>query len=191
MKGLILLVNGFEESEAIITIDLLRRANIEIDLVSLTNSLTVTSSGNITVSCDKLYSITKLEDYNFLVIPGGKAVFNYHLDSIVTKEIVDYFMSKNLVVAAICAAPMILGKYGYLKEESGKLIPNIVIVTKGNGNKELDNYEKLLKLRDEIVLLMGKAKDISRGYIIDQALELGWLKFDENTINTVGAYIYK
>ena len=60
MKGLILLVNGFEESEAIITIDLLRRANIEIDLVSLTNSLTVTSSGNITVSCDKLYSITKL-----------------------------------------------------------------------------------------------------------------------------------
>ena len=124
MKGLILLVNGFEESEAIITIDLLRRANIEIDLVSLTNSLTVTSSGNITVSCDKLYSITKLEEYNFLVIPGGKAVFNYHLDSIVTKEIVDYFMSKNLVVAAICAAPMILGKYGYLKDKHFTCFPN-------------------------------------------------------------------
>ena len=41
MKGLILLVNGFEESEAIITIDLLRRANIEVDLVSLTNSIAV------------------------------------------------------------------------------------------------------------------------------------------------------
>ena len=38
---------------------------------------------------------------------------------------------------------------------------------------------------------MDKAKDISRGYIIDQAINLGWLKFDENTINTVGAYIYK
>lgn len=116
MKGLILLVNGFEESEAIITIDLLRRANIEIDLVSLTNSLNITSSGNITVVCDKLYSVTNLEDYNFLVIPGGKAVFNYHLNSIVTKEIVDYFMNKGLLVAAICAAPMILGKYGYLKD---------------------------------------------------------------------------
>ena len=88
-KGLIILANGFEESEAIITIDLLRRANIEVDLVSLTNSINVTSSGNITVVCDKLYGVTSLEDYNFLVIPGGKAVFNYHLESNTTKEIVD------------------------------------------------------------------------------------------------------
>lgn len=124
MKGLIILVNGFEESEAIITIDLLRRANIEIDLVSLTNSINVTSSGNITVACDKLYSFTNLDEYSFLVIPGGKAVFNYHLDSLITKEIVDYFMNKNLVVAAICAAPMILGKYGYLKDKHFTCFPS-------------------------------------------------------------------
>lgn len=124
MKGLILLVNGFEESEAIITIDLLRRANIEIDLVSLTNSINVTSSGNITVACDKLYSFTNLDEYSFLVIPGGKAVFNYHLDSLITKEIVDHFMNKNLVVAAICAAPMILGKYGYLKDKHFTCFPS-------------------------------------------------------------------
>ncbi len=124
MKGLILLVNGFEESEAIITIDLLRRANIDIDLVSLTDSLNVTSSGNITVLCDKVYSFAKLEEYNFLVIPGGKAVFNYHLDSLLTKEIVEYFMNKNLVVAAICAAPMILGKYGYLKDKHFTCFPS-------------------------------------------------------------------
>lgn len=124
MKGLILLVNGFEESEAIITIDILRRANIEIDLVSLTNSINVTSSGNITVACDKLYSFTNLDEYSFLVIPGGKAVFNYHLDSLITKEIVDYFMNKNLVVAAICAAPMILGKYGYLKDKHFTCFPS-------------------------------------------------------------------
>lgn len=123
MKGLILLVNGFEESEAIITIDLLRRANIEVDLVSLTNSINVTSSGNITVVCDKLYGVTSLEDYNFLVIPGGKAVFNYHLESNTTKEIVDYFMNKHMLVAAICAAPMILGKYGYLKDKHFTCFP--------------------------------------------------------------------
>ena len=82
-------------------------------------------------------------------------------------------------------------KHGYLKVDNEEIIPNIVIFTKGNCNKKLDNYERIIKLRDEIVIMMGKAKDISRGYIIDQAINLGWLKFDENTINTVGAYIYK
>ena len=83
-------------------------------------------------------------------------------------------------------------KYDYLKQENEKIVPNIVIFTQGKVDiKQLKNYEKISKLRKEITELIGKAKDISRGYIIDQALDLGWLKYDENTINTVGAYIYK
>ena len=83
-------------------------------------------------------------------------------------------------------------KYGYLKQEKEKNVPNIVIFNQGKVDiKQLKNYEKISKLRKEITELIGKAKDISRGYIIDQALDLGWLKHDENTINTVGAYIYK
>ena len=114
-KGLIILANGFEESEAIITIDLLRRAKIELDLVSMEKELNVISSGNITVVCDKNIKTINLNDYEFLIIPGGKAVFNKHLESYTTKSIVEFFMNKNKLVACICAAPMILGKYGYLK----------------------------------------------------------------------------
>lgn len=113
-KGLMIFANGFEESEAIITIDILRRSKIELDLVSLEKELTVTSSNNITICADINYKNINLQHYDFLIIPGGKAVFRYHLDSLITKSIVDYFMSKNKLVACICAAPMILGKYGYL-----------------------------------------------------------------------------
>ena len=80
-------------------------------------------------------------------------------------------------------------KIQYLKKEDGEIKPNILI---------LDNYkplnssnEKIKELEREIVELIKQTKLFERGYVVDQALEDGWLKYDENTINTVGAYIYK
>ena len=46
-------------------------------------------------------------------------------------------------------------------------------------------------MKNEILELLKQSSSIERGYIIDQALKDGWLKYDDNTINTVGAYIYK
>ena len=114
MKGIILLANHFEDVEALITIDILRRANITIDLVSVVEKLELNTQSNITIKAEKLYEDISLNDYDFLIIPGGKAVFETHLDSHKTKEAVDYFYSKNKLIASICAAPGVLGKYGYL-----------------------------------------------------------------------------
>ncbi|MBO7297142.1 MAG: hypothetical protein J6V39_07765, partial [Clostridia bacterium] len=50
--------------------------------------------------------------------------------------------------------------------------------------------EKLTSLRDDICSLFKQAPDIERGYIVEQAIIDGWLAYDENTINTIGAYIY-
>lgn len=115
MKGLILLANGFEDCEALITIDLLRRAKINLDLVSLTSDKTVLTSSNIYMNAEYHINDITIDDYDFLIIPGGKAVFNYHLESETTKSIVEHFMNKKALVACICAAPMILGRNGYLK----------------------------------------------------------------------------
>ena len=77
--------------------------------------LNVISSGNINVVCDLSYKTVNLNDYDFLIIPGGKAVFNKHIKSLTTKSIVEFFMGRDKLVACICAAPMILGIHGYLK----------------------------------------------------------------------------
>lgn len=124
MKGIILLANYFEDVEALITIDILRRAKIEIDLVSMEKSLEVKTQSNIKIIADKLVSEISLSNYDFLIIPGGKAVFNTHLESSVTKNILDYFYNKNLLVASICAAPMVLGKYGYLEGKNFVCFPS-------------------------------------------------------------------
>ena len=79
--------------------------------------------------------------------------------------------------------------YGYLKIENNKIRPNVLIFNKGN--LKVNENKELTNLKNEILELLKQSSSIERGYIIDQALKYGWLKYDDNTINTVGAYIYK
>lgn len=133
MKGLIILSNGFEETEALTTVDLLRRAKINIEIVSLDKDLLVEGSHNMKITCDKSYKEINLNDYNFLVIPGGKAVFTTLLNSPIVESMVKFFMERHLLVATICAAPMILGKYGYLESKDYICFPGCESDTfKGN-----------------------------------------------------------
>ena len=81
-------------------------------------------------------------------------------------------------------------KYGYLKKDDS-IIPNVVIFDR-NAEKPYNEQlaEKLTSLRDDIYSLFKQAPGIERGYVVEQAILDGWLKYDENTINTIGAYIY-
>lgn len=115
MKGFLLLADGFEESEAIITIDLLRRSKIQIDLVSVMTQKEVISAHKLLIKTDFLLSQIHYQDYDFLVLPGGEAVFNVLKDLLVVEEIIRFFMLKQRLVAAICAAPILLGQYQFLK----------------------------------------------------------------------------
>ena len=80
-------------------------------------------------------------------------------------------------------------KYGYLKND-GAITPNIVIFKNFDSKVDESTSRKLSALKNEINSLFGQAPDISRGYIVEQAIADGWLKYDDNTINTIGAYIY-
>lgn len=124
MKGLILLANYFEDVEALITIDMLRRAKIQIDLVSLTDDLNVTTQSNIKILADYNYKNIDLNDYDYLIIPGGKAVMTTHYDHPFTKEAVMKFNKNNKLIASICAAPSILGKLGLLDNKNYTCFPS-------------------------------------------------------------------
>lgn len=115
MVASIFLADGFEEIEAIAVIDILRRANIEVKVVGVANKI-ITGAHGITVTCD-------VEDKNFefdnkikmLILPGGMpGTLNLQNSKFVCSAI-DIAIEKNIYIAAICAAPIILGEQGLLK----------------------------------------------------------------------------
>ena len=122
MKGLILLTSGFEDTEAIATIDILRRADINIDIVSLCGKNVTTQSG-LLMECEYLFEDINYQEYDFLVIPGGKAVSKTLINLNDVKGMIHYFNSENKLIAAICAAPMLLGKAGILKGKKYTCFP--------------------------------------------------------------------
>lgn len=102
--------NGFEEVEAIAALDVIRRAGIEIKSVGV-GSKTVTGSHGITVVCDVINDeINTFDGVEGVILPGGMpGTTNLYADEAVNKA-VDYCAENNLLLAAICAAPLILGR---------------------------------------------------------------------------------
>ena len=104
----VFLADGFEECEAIAPIDILRRAQIEVSIVGI-GSKSVTGSHGITVECDIEENQAVFENLNGIILPGGMpGTLNLENNSTVQKFI-DFAEKNNLLIAAICAAPSILG----------------------------------------------------------------------------------
>ena len=123
--AIVFLATGFEEMEAIGTIDILRRANIETLTVSVTGNKTVTGVHNIQVIADELFENVDCTAYDALVLPGGgpgSEMLNKHEG--VRKAIVNQYESDKLI-AAICASPRVFGSLGLLKNKNATCYPGI------------------------------------------------------------------
>lgn len=119
----ILLEDGFEECEALISHDiLLRSGQIIVDLVG--NKEIVTTSMGVKIHTDKLLKDINLNDYDFMILPGGKVgvdnISSNELDISVIKEMI----KRGKHVHAICAAPSILGELGYLDDKEFTCFPS-------------------------------------------------------------------
>ncbi len=114
MKVVMLLANGFEESEAIVPADILTRAGMEVTLVSVEDSLLVESTHGIKLTAQCLVSEIGGDDIDALVLPGGMPGAQTLADSFLVKELVQKAVDKGIYVAAICAAPFVLGQMGLL-----------------------------------------------------------------------------
>ena len=111
-KIAVMLANGFEEGEALFTIDILRRANLECDSISIGEEFVI-SSRKITVKADKILGNSDLTEYDIIVLPGGQpGSTNLSKDERVLNIVRKFIADDKKIVAAICAAPMVLKAAG-------------------------------------------------------------------------------
>jgi len=122
-KVYIFLAKGFEEIEGLTVVDLLRRANIEITMVSITGELKVTGSHNITTITDALFEDINYSDADMLVLPGGMPGTTYLCEHKGLDLLLKEFAAKKKELAAICAAPRVLGTKEILKGKKATCYP--------------------------------------------------------------------
>ena len=115
--------NGYEEIEALTIVDLTRRAGIETWMVSITDEKAVTGSHGISVSMDKTLKEVDFEQVDMMVLPGGMpgaanlARHSGLCSLIQAQSLADRWL------AAICAAPMVLGRLGLLEGKKATCYP--------------------------------------------------------------------
>ncbi len=119
----VFLAKGFEEVEAIATIDVIKRAELDVCTVGVGSKL-ICGSHNIPVFCDyEENEISVNEDLEAVILPGGMpGTLNLEKNSTVNKFI-DYAVENNKLIAAICAAPSILGHKGLLNGKKATCFP--------------------------------------------------------------------
>ncbi len=162
----IFLANGFEECEALVPVDILRRAGFNVKTVGV-GGKTIVGAHDISVICDIETNDVVFENIEAIILPGGMpGTINLENDNTVQK-VVDYALQNNLLICAICAAPSILGHKGILKGKKatcfdgfeadliGAKIQNTpvvcdgnIITAKGAGAAFQFGFEILTKLTD-------------------------------------------
>lgn len=155
------LAEGFEEIEAVNIIDVLRRAELNVTAISVTGNLEVKGSHGIRIITDQLFDDANYEFIDMIILPGGmpgSANLNEHLG--LREQILNFNENKKLL-GAICAAPMVFGNLGILKNKKATCYPGFenqlhgAIVTNEN-----------IELSDNIITGKGA------GVAIDFALKI-------------------
>ncbi len=120
----IILGTGFEEAEAIIPCDLLRRAGIEVKLAGI-GALTVTGGHGITVQADCIAEQTDFADADMIVLPGGLGGVASILGCEAVLSAVKKLYADGKFVAAICAAPTVFARLGLLSGKKATCYPGM------------------------------------------------------------------
>ena len=118
----VFLINGFEETEALTTVDILRRGGVVVTTVSLMTSHEVFSKNKIQVRADAIFDTVKDAKFDMLVLPGGTLDIKNHEG---LQELIKKYHMDGKLLAAICAAPAALGKAGVLAGKVAVCYPGL------------------------------------------------------------------
>ena len=119
----VFLAEGFEDIEALGTVDILRRSGLEVVTVSISDEYFVTSAHNVPIGADALFSEIDFSDAQLLVLPGGLPGSVNLKDFKPLQELLLKHNGEGKLIAAICAAPMALGNIGLLNGKRATCYP--------------------------------------------------------------------
>ncbi len=128
----VFLANGFEEVEALTTVDIMRRAGMEVTTVSINTTLEAEGAHGVTVKADALISDVNLDCAEWLICPGGMPGAS---NLAACQKLTDALVSQNTKggkIAAICASPaVIFGPLGLLEGRQAVCYPGMEHGMKG------------------------------------------------------------
>lgn len=122
MKINVFLQDGFETVEALAVVDVLKRGNMTVQMVSLMEDLNVTSAQNITVKADVMFDECDFSETELFFLPGGPGTSGYEKHEAFLELIKEAYKADKWI-AAICAAPSILGHLGILEGKNATCFP--------------------------------------------------------------------
>jgi 4-methyl-5(b-hydroxyethyl)-thiazole monophosphate biosynthesis len=121
-KAALFVIDGFEETEAVTTVDILRRGEVEVTTVSLTGKEIVNGKHGMAIHADTTFEKARDEAFDMLVIPGGTTVYTNHEGLL---DMVRRYDGEKKYLAAICAAPAVFGKAGILRGKKAVCYPGM------------------------------------------------------------------
>ena len=157
----VFLATGFEDIEAIAPVDIMRRAGLEVQTVSITGEEIVTSAHGVGIDSDLMLSEDDFSQAEMLVLPGGlPGSTNLDACKPLTEAIKRHFESGG-PIAAICAAPLVYGHLGLLQGRRATCYPGVERELKGA------TYTAAIVERDgNIITGKGPAAAFEFGYTI-------------------------
>ena len=169
------LADGFEEIEAVSIIDVLRRADLEVLVVSITRKPEVTGAHQLKIIADVLFEQVNYDEIDMIVLPGGMpgaTNLNAHEG---LKSKIKEFNSTNKPLAAICAAPLVYGNLGILEGKQAVCYPG---------------FEKYLKGAEVLSIQVVESGNVITGRGVGAALEFA-LKIVEKMVSTEKAELLR
>ena len=130
-KVCVLLADGFEEIEGLTVVDLLRRAKIYVDTISIMDDYIVHGAHGINVQTEDLFDEVDFDEFDMVVLPGGMPGTRYLGECRPLTELLLQFFREGRKVAAICAAPSVLGGLGILEGKKAACYPGFEDKLKG------------------------------------------------------------
>ena len=155
------LAEGFEDIEALAPVDIMRRAGLQVETVSITDEIVVTSAHGVGVVADKTLAEIDFDDAELMFLPGGlPGATNLDACAELRNALVAHFKAGRLV-AAICAAPLVLGHLGILEGKRATCYPGFETELSG-----ADYTASLVEQDGQFITGKGPGAAFELGYAI-------------------------